>query len=215
MADTWEYSQVALPRARISAELMRELMATCPSLLDVDQNSDQNAEQSSVIIKHVYIERRMTPLNIYLQHATDTELEHAIDEYGEAIKDLARANIFPGDMLYKNFGVTRLDRVVFYDYDEIEYMTECNFRPVPQATTEEDELSAEPWYSVGRHDVFPEQWRPFLLGDLRIRAALLKRHADLFDPAFWQARKERAQSGVMENVFPYPRAHRFGARFGV
>jgi len=116
-------------------------------------------------------------------------------------------------MLYKNFGVTRIDRVVFYDYDEIEYMTDCNFRRIPQARNEEDEMSGEVWYSVGKHDVFPEQFGPFLLGDPRIRAAMMRHHADLFTYEFWQGRKDGIEAGVMEDVFPYPQAMRFRSRY--
>jgi isocitrate dehydrogenase kinase/phosphatase len=205
MSDTWEYSLVALPRRRFSPELIRELLTYCPGVVEVDQQT--------VLIKHVYIERRMTPLNVYLLHATDAEVERAIREYGQAIKDLAAANIFPGDMLFKNFGVTRLNRVVFYDYDEIEYMVDCNFRRIPPAPNEEAELSAEPWYPVGPRDVFPEQFAPFLLGDRRIRAAFMKHHADLLTPEFWQRRKERILQGVLEDIFPYPQERRFVNRY--
>ena len=204
MADTWEYSEVTLPRERFSAELIRELLQYCPSVVEVDEQY--------VLLRHVYIERRMTPLNIYLQHATDAEVDRAIREYGEAIKDLAAANIFPGDMLFKNFGVTRLNRVVFYDYDEIEYMVDCHFRKIPPAPNEEAELSDEPWYSVEPHDVFPEQFAPFLLGDARIRAAFLRHHADLLTPEFWQQRQQRIREGIMEDVFPYPQERRFQVR---
>ncbi|HYA59916.1 MAG TPA: isocitrate dehydrogenase kinase/phosphatase-domain containing protein, partial [Burkholderiaceae bacterium] len=204
MADTWEYSEVTLPRQRFSSELIRELLQYCPSVVEVDQEC--------VLLQHVYIERRMTPLNIYLQHATDAEVDRAICEYGNAIKDLAAANIFPGDMLFKNFGVTRLNRVVFYDYDEIEYMVDCHFRAIPPAPNEEAEMSAEPWYSIEPHDVFPEQFAPFLLGDVRIRAAFLRHHADLLTPEFWQKRQQRIRAGIMEDVFPYPQERRFGVR---
>lgn len=205
MSDTWEYSLVALPRRRFSPELIRELLAYCPGVVEVDEHT--------VLIKHVYIERRMTPLNVYLLHATDAEIDRAIKEYGQAIKDLAAANIFPGDMLFKNFGVTRLSRVVFYDYDEIEYMVDCNFRRIPRAPNEEAELSADPWYPVGPRDVFPEQFGPFLLGDARIRAAFMKYHADLLTPEFWQRRKERILQGVLEDIFPYPQERRFVNRY--
>jgi isocitrate dehydrogenase kinase/phosphatase len=205
MSDTWEYSLVALPRKRFSAELIRELLTYCPSVVEVDEQT--------VLIKHVYIERRMIPLNVYLLHATDAEVERAVREYGQAIKDLAAANIFPGDMLFKNFGVTRLNRVVFYDYDEIEYMVDCNFRRIPEAPNEEAELSDDPWFRVGPHDVFPEQFGPFLLGDARIRAAFLKYHADLLTPEFWQRRKDRIQQGVLEDIFPYPVERRFANRY--
>ena len=146
-------------------------------------------------------------------HATDAELDHAVKEYGQAIKDMAAANIFPGDMLFKNFGVTRLNRVVFYDYDEVEYMVDCNFRQIPEAPNEEAELSDDPWYPVGPRDVFPEQFGPFLLGDARIRAAFMKYHADLLTPEFWQRRKERILQGVLEDIFPYPPERRFTNRY--
>jgi len=119
------------------------------------------------------------------------------------------ANIFPGDMLYKNFGVTRHGRVVFYDYDEIEYITDCNFRDIPPPRNEEDEMSAEPWYSIGRHDVFPEQFGVFLLGNAKIRKYFLKHHADLLTKDFWQTRKQRIMDGHIEDVFPYPQQIRF------
>lgn len=175
MADTLEYSSVALPLARLDHALVRELEKEVPSLLEY--------EDGNLVIKHLYIERRMTPLNLYLQNGSDTDVEHGVKEYGNAVKELMKANIFPGDMLYKNFGVTRHGRVVFYDYDEIEYLTDCNVRRVPPPRNEEDELSGEPWYTVGPHDIFPETYGPFLLGDPRVRDVFMKHHADFFDPA--------------------------------
>lgn len=201
MADTLEYSKVAFPRARFEDELIAELKHFCGSLLEED--GDQ------LVIEHVYIERRMIPLNIYLQEATPRQLEHAIVEYGNAIKDLVRANIFPGDMLFKNFGVTRHGKVVFYDYDEIEYLTDCNFRKVPTPRTEEEEMSGEVWYAVAPRDVFPETFGPFLLGNPQVREVFMKHHADLLEPDFWQGHKERILAGHVHDVFPYDPAKRF------
>ncbi len=201
MADTLEYSDVAFPRDRFSVELLAELRAKAPTMV--------SEEADSIVINHCYIERRMTPLNIYLQSATPEDAKKALGEYGLAIKQLAAANIFPGDMLYKNFGVTRNRRVVFYDYDEIEYMTTCNFREVPEARTPEEEMASEPWYSVGRHDVFPEEWKTFLLGDPQIRATMLELHPEIFQASFWQGLKERIEQGYIEDVFPYPEDKRF------
>lgn len=201
MADTLEYSNVAFPRVRFEEELIAELKEYCPSLLEEDGND--------LVIRHVYIERRMIPLNIYLQEANRQQIEHAVIEYGNAIKDLVAANIFPGDMLWKNFGVTRNGKIVFYDYDEIEYLTDCNFRKVPTPRNEEEEMSGEIWYSVGKHDVFPETFEPFLLGNPAVREVFMKHHADLLDPAFWQAHKERILAGHVHDVFPYESAKRF------
>jgi isocitrate dehydrogenase kinase/phosphatase len=219
MADTLEFSNVAFPRERFEDELIAEIEKFAPSQLEIsDRDRDGNTE---VILRHVYIERRMIPLNIYLQEAFDVlqkdpqderataQLHRAVIEYGNAIKDLVAANIFPGDMLWKNFGITRHGKVVFYDYDEIEYITDCNFRRVPEPRNEEDEMSGEIWYAVGKHDVFPETFGPFLLGNHRVREVFMKHHADLLDVEFWQSHKDRIQQGHVYDVFPYEQDKRF------
>jgi isocitrate dehydrogenase kinase/phosphatase len=175
MADTLEFSNVALPRSRFHPDLIAQLRQLAPSVIEEDGDT--------LVVKHVYIERRMTPLNLYLDKASEEQVDEAVREYGQAISELAIANIFPGDMLWKNFGVTRYGRVVFYDYDEIEYMTDCNFRKIPPAPNEDMEMSGEPWYSVGPRDVFPEEFATFLLGQPKIRKAFIKHHRNLLDPA--------------------------------
>ena len=216
MADTLEYSEVAFPFERFDAELIAEIEKFAPSQLEIsDRDGDGKIE---VIIKHVYIERRMIPLNIYLQEAFDlgldnpksrAQVERGVIEYGKAIKDLVATNIFPGDMLWKNFGITRHGKVVFYDYDEIEYITDCNFRKVPEPRNEEEEMSGEVWYRVGPKDVFPETFGPFLLGNPMVREVFMKHHADLLDAAFWQGHKDRILAGHVLDVFPYERERRF------
>ncbi|MFC5475012.1 bifunctional isocitrate dehydrogenase kinase/phosphatase [Paraherbaspirillum soli] len=205
MADTLEYSSVAFPRARFSDALLAELKQVAPSV--VEEDGDE------VIIRHLYIERRMMPLNIYLSNAEKNDdqvaLEHGVVEYGNAIKELVAANIFPGDMLYKNFGVTRHKRVVFYDYDEIEYITDCNFRTIPQPHNEEEEMAAEPWYPVAKNDVFPEQFGTFLLGNQNVKKYFIKHHADLLTQQYWQQRKQHILEGHFDDVFPYPQECRF------
>ena len=216
MADTQEYSEVAFPRERFDDALIAEIEKFAPSQLEIsDRDGDGRME---VIIKHVYIERRMIPLNIYLQEAlaagvaepaVKSQIERAVVEYGNAIRDLVAANIFPGDMLWKNFGMTRHGKVVFYDYDEIEYITDCNFRKVPTPRNEEDEMSGEVWYSVGPKDVFPETFAPFLLGNDAVREVFMKHHSDLLDAAFWQEHQARIRAGHVHDVFPYEREKRF------
>lgn len=201
MADTLEFSQVALPRKRFSGELLEALNTLAPSLIE--------EEGDDLVIKHLYIERRLTPLNLYLDTATPAEIDHAVLEYGNAIKELACANIFPGDMLWKNFGVTRYNRVVFYDYDEIELMTDTNFRVIPEPPYPEMEMASEPWYSVGRHDVFPEEFASFLLGSPKVRSAFLKYHRALLSVKFWQGAQEKIRAGHVEDFFPYPEDLRF------
>lgn len=204
MADTLEFSNVTLPRHRFEDELIAELKHFCGSQLEDDGQT--------LLIRHAYIERRMVPLNIYLGDAAPAQIEQAVVEYGNAIKDLVAANIFPGDMLWKNFGVTRHGKIVFYDYDEIEYLTDCNFRRVPAPRNEEEEMSGEVWYDVKPRDVFPETFAPFLLGDPTVRRVFMAEHADLLDAGYWQRQKERILAGYVHDVFPYDPSRRFSAQ---
>ncbi len=205
MADTLEFSNVLLPLKRFDDEVLAELQKLAPNCFEVD------GEQ--LIIKHLYIERRMEPLNIHLERmqrsGNEAGLEHAIQEYGNAIRELAQANIFPGDMLWKNFGITRYGRVVFYDYDEIEYMTDCNFRKIPPAPDFETEMSGEVWYPVAKNDVFPEEFATFLLASPPLRQLFNKHHKDLLSAKFWQDAQEKIRAGHVEDFFPYPEELRF------
>jgi isocitrate dehydrogenase kinase/phosphatase len=205
MADTLEYSLVALPLERFDRVLLEELRRECAAIVEID--GDQ------LVLGHVYIERRMQPLNIHVEECRrdgdEARLRYALREYGNAIKELAGAGIFPGDMLLKNFGVTRHERVVFYDYDEIQPITEVVFRRIPPAASYEDELSAEPYWRIGESDVFPEQFDHFLVSHPRAREIFYEYHRDLLDPEFWQSKQQRFQADLLDDVFPYPEEIRF------
>jgi len=204
MADALEFTDLALPHRRFSPEVLEQFAALAPSMVEEDGDS--------LVVRHCYVERRMIPLNVYLDRATPEELEPVVLEYGNAIRDLAIANIFPGDMLWRNFGVTRDGRVVFYDYDELEYLTDVNFRRIPPPPNPEAELSGEPWYGVHRNDVFPEEFATFLLGDPRLREPFLRHHAALLEPEFWQDCQRRVEAGELVDFFPYPESLRFRNR---
>jgi isocitrate dehydrogenase kinase/phosphatase len=197
MADTQEFADFRFPKAKFEPECLAELLEVAPSTVVV--------EGDSVLVRHCWTERRMTPLNLYLESANEPQVREALDDYGLAIKQLAAANIFPGDMLLKNFGVTRHGRVVFYDYDEICFLTEVNFRRIPPPRFPEDEMSSEPWYSVGPMDVFPEEFPPFLFADIKQRQLFSKLHGNLYDANYWKQLQEAIRAGKVIDVFPYRR----------
>jgi isocitrate dehydrogenase kinase/phosphatase len=201
MADMHEFRNLAFPLRRFSEELLAELQRDCASQIQI--------RGRALILRHVYVERRMTPLNLYLQNADDTQIGNVMDEYGNAIKQLAAANIFPGDMLLKNFGVTRHGRVVFYDYDELRPLVECNFRHIPAARDDEDELAGTPWYSVADNDVFPEEFRNFFSGNERARQLFDGLHPEIYDPEFWRSMQQQIKAGIVHDVFPYRKKQRF------
>ena len=204
MADTQEFDHFAFPRARFSNELIEELRAVATSSVSITDEL--------VTVSHLYTERLMIPLNLYIESASEEQLRDALDEYGNAIKQLAAANIFPGDMLLKNFGVTRHGRVVFYDYDEIGYLTDVNFRDLPSPRTPEEEIAAEPWFTVGSRDVFPQEFRRFLFGRPGIKRIFTEMHGELFDPAYWRGLQQAIRDGKVMDVFPYRRKKRFARR---
>lgn len=205
MADTQEFENFVLEKRQIAPPLMALLLEQAPG--KITDLGDR------IAISHLYIERRMVPLNLWFEQVKGQQLRDAVEEYGNAIRQLAAANIFPGDMLFKNFGVTRHGRVVFYDYDEICYMKEVNFRDIPAPRYPEDELSAEPWYSVAPGDVFPEEFRHWLCADPEIGPLFEEMHADLFRADYWRGLQARIRQGHVEDVYAYRKRQRFCIRF--
>jgi isocitrate dehydrogenase kinase/phosphatase len=202
MADTQEFADFRFPLSKFEPECLAELLEVAAGTVQV--------EGDSVLIRHCWTERRMTPLNLYLENANPAQEREALEDYGLAIKQLAAANIFPGDMLLKNFGVTRHGRVVFYDYDEICYLTEANFRHIPAPRTPEDEMASEPWYSIGPLDVFPEEFPPFLFADAGQRKLFDKLHGELYNADYWKGLQDAIRAGKVIDVFPYRRKERCG-----
>ncbi len=195
-----EFEHLTFPRARFSDDLLQRLLAVAGRtvLLEGDR----------VVIRHLYVERRVIPLDLYIREASAEEARAAVVNWGMALKDLAAANIFPGDILLKNFGVTRHGRVVSYDYDELRLLTACRFLRLPQPHTEEEEMAAEPWFSVGEDDIFPAELRTFLGLDGELREAFLREHSDLFEVELWHRLQERIRRGEVIDFFPYGKGRR-------
>ena len=201
MADTQEFSNFIARQDHFDPDCLAHLLEVAPSTVTL--------RGDKVIIKHCYTERMMTPLNLYLEQCDEQETRAVLKDYGNAIKQMAAANIFPGDMLLKNFGVTRHGRVVFYDYDEVCYLTECHFRHIPEPLYPEQELADEPWYSVGPNDIFPEEFGPFLFADIRLRRLFTQLHPELFDADYWQGLQQAILDGRVIDVYPYRNKQRF------
>jgi len=195
LVDAQEFKRIRLPRHRFDPDMLAELTSECALNVHV--------ENDDVIVDHAYIERRMIPLNLYLRSAKPEDAELAVIEYGQAIRDLAYTNIFAGDLLLKNFGVTRHNRVIFYDYDELCRITDCRFRDLPQASTDEDEMRAESWFYVADNDVFPETFLNFLGFEGRLREVFLDKHGEILEAGWWRALQERLRSGDVVEVLPY------------
>lgn len=195
MVDAQEFELLSLPRSRFDPRLLDYLREHCPRSVHVDADT--------VTVRHAYVERRVTPLDVYLREAGPDDAARAIEDYGQAIKDMAASGIFPGDMLLKNFGVTRHGRVVFYDYDEVQTLEECRFRALPESDDPGDEMASEPWFPVGPNDVFPEEFRKFLGLRGHLREVFEARHGDVFDPTTWRAWQDMRHRGQRMEVFAY------------
>jgi isocitrate dehydrogenase kinase/phosphatase len=195
LVDAQEFRRLRFPRARFAPELLEELRRETAGTV--------HEEGADLVFDHLYIERRMTPLNLYLRQAEAADAERAVLDYGQCLRDLAYSNIFPGDLLLKNFGVTRNGRVIFYDYDELCRVTDCNFRDVPPATHEEDEMRGEAWFYVAENDVFPETFLNFLSFNDEQRAALLRMHGEILTAGFWRGVQHRLAEGEVLEVLPY------------
>jgi isocitrate dehydrogenase kinase/phosphatase len=201
LVDVQEFEHLEFERSRFSERLLAKLLAQA--------GESVTADGDRVAIRHLYIERRVEPLNLYLATAAEPAAAAAALEFGQAIKDLAATDVFPGDLLPKNFGVTRHGRVVFYDYDEICPLGGCRFRDLPESDDERDQ-GGEAWFYVGENDVFPEEFGRFLGLKGAVRAAFLEAHGDLLTPRFWLDMQRRIRAGEFPDFFPYPPARRLG-----
>ena len=200
LIDAQEFEFLQFEKDRFADDLLEELLKVAPSMVEV--------EGDFVIIKHCYVEREIIPLNIYLSEATKEAAEHATIDYGNAIKDMAFTNIFPGDMLLKNFGVSRHGRVIFYDYDELCLLDTCNFRKIPQSSYYEDDFADEPWFPVADNDYFPEEFERFMGLNGHLREIFHEHHSDLFDYQYWQSIQARLGEGEVIDIFPYAQSRR-------
>jgi isocitrate dehydrogenase kinase/phosphatase len=197
LADAQEFEHLEFPKRCFPDDLLTYLLEVAGATVRV--------EDDRVIVRHLYTERRVTPLNLFLRDADPEYAREAVVDYGNAIKDLAAADIFTGDMLAKNFGVTRNGRVICYDYDELCLLSECRFRRMPPPASLEEEFAAEPWFYVGEQDVFPEEFNAFLVPPGILRDAFIQAHGDLLDVGFWQGVQRRLARGDVVDVFPYRR----------
>ncbi len=195
LVDAQEFKLVKFPKARFAPDLLEELLTE--TAMTVHDEGDE------LLIDHLYIERRMTPLNLYIRTATREQAEKAVLDYGQAIRDLAVTNIFPGDLLLKNFGVTRHGRVIFYDYDELCLVTDCRFREIPESRYDEDDMRAEAWYYVADNDVFPETFINFLGFDPHLKQVFLDAHQEVLTADWWRGIQERLREGDLLEVLPY------------
>ncbi|MCB1055734.1 MAG: bifunctional isocitrate dehydrogenase kinase/phosphatase, partial [Acidobacteria bacterium] len=198
LVDYQEFEDLALPRERFDDHLLEELVAVAGKTVQV--------ETERVVVRHAYVGRRVYPLDLFLRERSEEEAEEAVIDWGQCLRDLAAANIFAGDTLTKNFGVTRHGRVVFYDYDELRPLTECTFRRIPPARDDFDELADQPWFSIAESDVFPEELERFMGLSGHLRDVFIEHHGELFDAAWWQDLQTRLQQGELVDFFPYNRS---------
>ncbi len=195
LIDAQEFKKLRFVQERFAPDLLQELL---------DEAADTcHLVGKDLVIEHCYIERRMTPLDIYLRAAEKPKAARAVIDYGQAIRDLAHSNIFPGDLLLKNFGVSRHGRVIFYDYDELCLLEDCKFRELPQARTPEEEMEAGAWFYVAENDVFPEQFANFLGLEPELREIFLEHHQALLEARYWREVQSRIRDGDVLEVLPY------------
>lgn len=207
LVEAHRFVDLRLPARRFGPRLLEELLSDASRTVTLDDDE--------VTLSVVYVERKVVPLDVYLREAAPDDARLAILDYGNAIKNLAASNIFPGDMLLKNFGVTNRGRVVFYDYDEIGMLTDHRFRRFPSTGDPFDELAEVPSFGVGPRDVFPEELERFLGLDSRLRAVFGEQHEDLFDPDFWVGVQTRIDGGETIEILPYRRSRSLPVGAGV
>jgi len=195
LIDAQEYRHLAFARHRFPDHLLAELGDGCRHSVSV--------RADEVIIHHCFVQRRVRPLDLYIAEVSPEQASAQIIDYGQAIKDLAACNLFPGDLFLKNFGVTRSGRTVFYDYDEVSLLSRCRFRRLPRPRHAEEELSDEIWFNVEPEDVFPEQFQRFMDIPPQFSGIMQSHHPELFEIDWWLAMQQAVQHNNSSEPLPY------------
>jgi isocitrate dehydrogenase kinase/phosphatase len=200
LVDAQEFEHLKFDRSRFAPSLLEELAVKASDTVEITPGS--------VHFSHLYTERRLTPLDLYVRTAPPGYARAAVLDYGAALHELAASDIFPGDLLIKNFGVSRHGRVIFYDYDELCLLSECNFRRLPAARDFDDEFASEPWFHVRENDIFPEEFLTFIGLTGGLRHLFAQEHGELLRPEFWIAMQGEHKAGRLPDVWPYPPSKR-------
>ena len=199
LVDSQSFEHLQFEAERFEPSLLASLLVECSRTV--------RRMGSKIEIDRAYAQRRVSPLDVYLGEAAADLRRNAVVDYGAAIRDLAVTGIFPGDLLIKNFGVTRNERVVFYDYDELTEIADCNFRDMPVATSIDDEMAETPWFPLGPDDVFPSEFASFLGMSGELRELFMDHHGELLEAGWWKEIQSRIRAGEIVSIYPYTRNH--------
>jgi len=205
MLDIMTFHNLRFRRASFDPALLDELLETAPGSARV--------EEDAVVFRYLYAERKIVPLDVYLRDAPvpEEQRQHAVLDYGAAIRDLAAAGLFVGDYMTKNFGVSQYTRVILYDYDDMDDLVNWNFRSLPEPPEWAELLPYEDWLSKGPFDVFPEHdFRKFAVPEQYLEF-FTRHHGELLNPGFWNRIKSELREGHVPDFYPYPGSKRLRA----
>lgn len=208
MLDAWMYRNLHFPRRLFEDNIARELLRSAPHsvLLDGD----------TLVLRHVYAQRRVRPLNTFFDEVRDGALRvRAVDALGTFIKDLAAMGFFMGDCygLPFNTGLTHGFNVALFDFDDLGPLERYRFRETPPPPGEQDELlwNSEvdgAWFSMAENDVLVDEWERFLGVPPELREYFRQRHGSLFTTEYWRDVQRRVAGGELHYVLPYPAERR-------
>ena len=204
MLDAWLYRNLHFPREFFDEQVLRELVANAPSSVRLDGNT--------VVLKHVYAQRRVQPLSTFFDQVRDrASRERAIDALGAFIKDLAGMGFFMSDCygLPCNTGLTHASNVALFDFDDLGPILRQHFRETPPLPNEQDELlwnteTDGAWFSVGENDVLVDEWERYLGVPPDLQNYFREKHGDLFTVDYWDQLQRRILAGKLHFVIPYP-----------
>lgn len=210
MLDSLTYKNLQFDRELFTQEIIDEITQRAPSEIKMDENK--------VVLNHVYVQRKVIPLNIYLkEHENDPEeVKRVLEDWGFCIKGLAVAGIWVGDFKSKNFGVTSTGRIVSFDYDELRELDHLEFEKQPRwhslPSADDEESYASPGTAWHDKHAYGRIYLPDEFGNLEISSFLetvfKKLHPDLFNADYWQKIQTELREGKVPDVFPYALSER-------
>ena len=195
MLDNIIYYNVKLHRDWFSPLLVHELLK--------DASESVVSYDDSILFKHLIVQRRVTPLPVYLTTASQAEKEKVMVNLGHCIKNNTAANIFNKDLDARNYGVSQYQKIYLFDYDALELFTDVKIRTNQERVEGEEDVPE--WFFEDGAVFLPEEIESGLrIQDRGLRRFFREVHGDLMQAAYWEQIQDQLRQDKVPPVRVYP-----------
>ncbi len=197
MLDNVMYFNLRLERDLFEPALLDEILQQAAGSVQLDADG--------VFIRSLIVQLKIVPLPVYIRNATEEQTWAVIRSLGHCIRNNAATNIFNKDLDSRNYGIGRYGRVLLFDYDAVEKLTDVKIRT--NTEREPGEETVPEWFFEDGVIFLPEEMEYGMqLNNEWARRAFRAQNADLLTVDYWEGVQQKLLRGEVPGLRMYPRA---------